>query len=106
MELRKAVDVKKSDELYKLSDAIQAQINTYKYLGKDIILYKSTNPNKKYMVYDDYHDKWKHFGSMKPPYSDYLKVGEEWWTLAQSQNPHHIWSQINNIFPPKTIDYI
>ena len=73
MELIKAVDVKKSDELYKLSDPIQAQINTYKYLGKDIILYKSTNPNKKYMVYDDYHDKWKHFGSMKPPYSDYLK---------------------------------
>ena len=25
------------------------------------------------MVYDDFHDKWKHFGSMKPPYSDYLK---------------------------------
>ena len=33
-------------------------------------------------------------------------VGEERWTLAQSQIPHHIWSQINNKFTPKTIKTI
>jgi type III secretory pathway component EscR len=73
MEFIEALNIPKSDDLYKYSDPIQAQINTNKYLGKDIILYKSTNPKKKYMVYDDFHDKWKHFGSMKPPYQDYLK---------------------------------
>ena len=33
-------------------------------------------------------------------------VGVERWTLAQSQIPHHIWSQINNKFTPKTIKTI
>lgn len=73
MEFIEAVDIPKSDDLYKYSNPIQAQKNATKYLGKDIILYKSKKPNKKYMVYDDFHDKWVHFGSMKPPYQDYLK---------------------------------
>ena len=33
-------------------------------------------------------------------------VGVERWTLAQSQIPHHIWSQINNKFTPKSIKTI
>ncbi len=73
MELIKAVDIPKGDDLYIYSDPIQAQKNAVKYLGKDTILYKSSRPNKKYMVYDDYDDKYIHFGSMKPPYEDYLK---------------------------------
>lgn len=73
MELIKAVDIPKNDDLYKYSDPIQAQKNLNKYLGKDKILYKSTRPSKKYMVYDDYDNKYIHFGSMKPPYEDFLK---------------------------------
>ena len=73
MELIKAADIPTSDDLYKYSNPIQAQKNLSKYLGKDKILYKSTRPNKKYMVYDDYDNKYIHFGSMKPPYEDYLK---------------------------------
>lgn len=73
MKLIKALNIPQRNELYEYSNPIQAQINTNKYLGKDIILYQSTNPNKKFMVYDDFHDKWKHFGSMKPPYEDFLK---------------------------------
>ena len=73
IELIKAVDIPKNDDFYKYSDPIQAQKTLNKYLGKDKILYKSTRPNKKSMVYDDYDDKYIHFGSMKPPYEDYLK---------------------------------
>ncbi len=67
------LNIPKSDDLYQYLDPIQAQINTNKYLGKNSIWYKSTNPKKKYMVYDDFHDKWKHFGSMKHPYKELLK---------------------------------
>ena len=35
-----------------------------------------------------------------------MVVGEERWILAQSQTPHHIWSQINNKFTPKSIKTI
>lgn len=73
MELIKAVDIPKNDDLYKYSDPIQAQKNLNKYLDRHKTLYKSTRPSKKYMVYDDYDNKWIHFGSMKPPYEDFLK---------------------------------
>lgn len=73
MELIPARDIPKSDELYKYSNPIKAQANAEKYLGKGRVLFKSVKPTKKYMVYDEYNDKWVHFGSMKPPYEDFLK---------------------------------
>ncbi len=73
MELLKVVNLPKSDNLYLYSDPMKAQKNLNKYLGKDKILYKSTKPTKKYMVYDDINDKYIHFGSMSPPSEDFLK---------------------------------
>ncbi len=71
--LIKAVEIPKTDILYKYSDPKQAQKNAKLYLGDDTILYKSTRKNKKYMVYDPINRKYVHFGSMKPPYEDFLK---------------------------------
>lgn len=73
MELIQAVDVPKDDDLFQYSNPIQAQENAEKYLGENVILYKSPRPNKKYMVYNKYTGDAIHFGSMKPPYEDYLK---------------------------------
>ena len=56
---------------------IYTQNNAYKIFGESGILYKSTKSNKKYMIYDIYKDKFIHFGSLKPPYQDYLKHGNE-----------------------------
>lgn len=65
--------IPKNDILYKYSNPIEAQINTHNYLGNDTILYKSTNPKKKYMIFDYNNNKWIYFGSLNPPYEDYLK---------------------------------
>lgn len=71
MMLIKAIDLPKTDILYKYSNPKQAQKNTKLYLGNDVILYKSTRKNKKYMVYDSINKKYVHFGGL--PYEDYLK---------------------------------
>lgn len=71
--LIRAVDIPKTDILYKYSNPKQAQKNAKLYLGDDTILYKSTRKDKKYMVYDPMNRKYVHFGGMRPPYEDFLK---------------------------------
>ena len=71
MYLIKATDIPKSDILYKVSNPIQAQKNAIKYLGKNIVLYKSSKPTHKYMILDLLNNKWVHFGSIE--YEDFLK---------------------------------
>ena len=73
MDLIEALYLPTTDELYQYSDPIKAQYNAERYLGKNIILFKSTKPIKKYMVFDSVSNKWIHFGSMKPAYEDFLK---------------------------------
>jgi hypothetical protein len=73
MDLIEAIYLPKTDELYQYSDPIKAQYNAERYLGKNIILFKSTKPSKKYMVFDSVSNKWIHFGSMNPAYEDFLK---------------------------------
>lgn len=41
------------------------------YLGDDIVLFISSNKNKKYMVLNPETDKMVHFGSFFPPMEDY-----------------------------------
>ena len=65
-----AFNIKKGDELYKYSDPVEAQRKAFEYLGDYGQIYKSTNPKKKYMIYDIYNNKWVHFGQMN--YEDYL----------------------------------
>lgn len=56
--------IEKNDELYLYSNPKEAQKRAYNYLGQDAILYKSTNPKKKYMILNPNNNKWVHFGQM------------------------------------------
>ena len=76
--LLKAEDIPLTDDLYKYSNPKKAQQNVHKVFGNDVSLYKSTRPTKKYMIYDSNHNKFIHFGSMKPAYEDYLKHNDEY----------------------------
>lgn len=71
--LLKAVDISKDDDLYKFSNPKEAQKKAFKYIGKSAILYKSSNPKKKYMIFDPNINKMVHFGSLNPSYEDFLK---------------------------------
>jgi hypothetical protein len=71
--LIKAVDIPKTDILYKYSNPKQAQKNAKLHLGDDTVVYKSTRKDKKYMIYDPMNHKYVHFGGMNPPYEDFLK---------------------------------
>lgn len=68
--LIRVIDLPKSDLLYKYSNPLQAQRRAYLYLGKHAVLYKSSNKNKKYCIYDK-NDKLIHFGQLG--YEDYTK---------------------------------
>lgn len=58
--------------LRQYSNPIIAQKKAYKCLGKTAKLrYPSSNPNKKYDIYDPYNKKWVHFGQLG--YEDYTK---------------------------------
>lgn len=55
--------INKTDNLYKISNPKQAQLNAYNYLGPTAILYKSNKPNKKYLILNPYTNKYIDFGS-------------------------------------------
>jgi hypothetical protein len=69
--LLKAVDISKDDELYNFSNPKEAQKKAFKYIDKSAILYKSSNPKKKYMILDPNINKMVHFGQMG--YEDFTK---------------------------------
>lgn len=60
-----------SDPIWQYSDPKQAQKMAYKYLGKEGVLYRSENVQKKYRVFDKMNKKWVNFGQMG--YEDYTK---------------------------------
>ena len=41
--------------------------------GDDVEIKLSTRKDKKYMLLNPNHNKWVHFGTMKPPMEDYTK---------------------------------
>lgn len=65
----------KLKELIKYSDPQKAQENAFKYLGKDALLYISTIPKKKFMIYDPNKNKYISFGQMG--FEDFTKHGDE-----------------------------
>ena len=71
MNIIKAIDLQRNDKLYQVSDPVEAQKNTIKYLGKNKVLYRSNKPNKKYMILDTINNKWVHFGDIE--YEDFTK---------------------------------
>jgi hypothetical protein len=65
-------NISKNDSIWKYSNPITSQNKSNHYLGKKRgKLYRSTNKNKKYMIYDDIHHKFVSFGQMK--YEDFTK---------------------------------
>jgi hypothetical protein len=64
-----------SNQLSNYSDVSIAQDNAFRYLGPNAVLYPSTDPKKKYMVYDPVNKKYVSFGAMG--YQDYTKHKDE-----------------------------
>jgi hypothetical protein len=60
-----------SHKLRKYSSPEQAQKMAYKYLGKTAKIYPSSNPEKKYQIWDPKNEKWVYFGQIG--YEDYTK---------------------------------
>ncbi len=67
-------NVPKSNEIWKWSNPLQVRKKADKYLGKNISIYLSSNPKKKYMVKNT-EDKWVHFGAIG--YEDFTKHKDE-----------------------------
>jgi len=67
-------NVPKSNEIWKWSNPLQVRKKADKYLGKNISIYLSSNPKKKYMV-KNIEDKWVHFGAIG--YDDFTKHKDE-----------------------------
>jgi len=66
----RSTDLPKRDELYLYSDPIKAQKKAFTYLGRNAILYKSANINKKYAIIDP-SGKIVNFGQLG--YEDFTK---------------------------------
>ena len=58
-------------KLKRYSNPLIAQKKAYKCLGKTAKLYPSSNPVKKYDIYDPINNKWVHFGQIG--YEDFTK---------------------------------
>lgn len=67
----KALDVPLNDVLYEWTNPKEAQKKAFKYLGKNAIIYKSSNPKKKFMILDPNKNKMVHFGQIN--FQDFLK---------------------------------
>lgn len=65
----------KIDELMKWSNPAKAQKMAEKWLGKDVELFVSLKPDKKYDVYDPVNEKWISFGQMG--YEDFTKHNDK-----------------------------
>lgn len=59
--LTPAIKVPKSDPLYKVSNPKAVQAKAREIYGKSAVVYKSTNPKKKYQIQDP-NGKWVRFG--------------------------------------------
>jgi len=59
----------KEKEILKYSNPSKVYQNAVKYLGKNVRIELSTQPTKKYMVYNPNDNTWVHFGRMG--YEDY-----------------------------------
>jgi hypothetical protein len=70
----RAIDIPKRDELYLYSNPIKAQKKAFTYLGRNAILYKSQNINKKYAIIDP-SGKIINFGQLG--YEDYTKHNDK-----------------------------
>jgi hypothetical protein len=62
LHLQEADKIGTGDPLYQVSNPREVQKKAFQIYGKDAIIYKSTNPKKKYQIQDKNTGKWVHFG--------------------------------------------
>ena len=99
--MNKVITLPKSDILYKYSNPQIAQQKANKYLGPNIILYKSNAKNKKYAIIDP-NNHIVNFGQLG--YSDYTKTKDpvkQKHYLTRSAKIKGNWS--NNKYSPNNL---
>lgn len=70
--ITKASQIPKTDPIWKWSNPLLAQRQSYRYFGKKLgTIYRSTRKNKKYQIYDNINNRMVSFGQMG--YEDYTK---------------------------------
>jgi len=66
-----AEKIPKQDEVWKWSNPEKVAEMARKYLGDMAVVFRSTKPKKKYMIFDPVNNKWVFFGEMG--YEDFTK---------------------------------
>ena len=66
-----AEKIPKQDEIWKWSNPEKVADNARKYLGNMAVVFRSTKPKKKYMIFDPVNKKWVFFGEIN--YEDFTK---------------------------------
>lgn len=70
-----AEKIPKQDEVWKWSNPDKVAEMAKKYLGDMAVVFRSTKPKKKYMIFDPNNNKWVFFGEMG--YEDFTKHQDE-----------------------------
>jgi hypothetical protein len=99
--LIKAKDIKKNDNLYKISNPKEAQKNAFNYLGPTAILYKSEKLNKKFKILNPNNNKYIHFGSNMEDYLFHQNEDRKNNYLKRSSNIKGDWK--NNPYSPNIL---
>lgn len=70
-------DISQYDQINNFSNPKKVKENAKKYLGEDKanFIFRSTNPNKKYMIFNPLTKRWVFFGQME--YEDFTKHQDE-----------------------------
>jgi hypothetical protein len=93
------------DPLYQVSKPKEVQRKAKQHYGKDAIIYKSSNPKKKYQIQDKNTGKWVHFGDAKMEDFHYHKDPERRRRyLARALNIRGKWRE--NPFSPNTLSIL
>jgi hypothetical protein len=66
-----AEKIPKQDEVWKWSNPVKVAEMARKYLGDMAVVFRSTKPKKKYMIFDPINNKWVFFGEIG--YEDFTK---------------------------------
>lgn len=93
------------DPLYKVSNPREVQKKAFEIYGKDAIVYKSSNPKKKYQMLDQQTGKWVFFGDAKmEDFTKHLDEARQDRYLKRALNIKGKWRQ--NAFSPNVLSIL
>jgi hypothetical protein len=91
----------KSVEINKYSNPLKVRKNLNKYLGKEVELYLSSNPKKKYMIKNP-QGRWVHFGAFgMEDYTKHQDINRKNKYLARATNIRGEWKE--NPYSPNNL---